>query len=186
MIKVTISEISQADIEDFNNSGLDGTGILLSGGRKKMEVTDQEGNNGVLFIDEETIERLGIEYIKNNTCLEKSVVLGNYSVKLSQNAYYNNLERFPEKTVDVVFHDDKSGERTEVYKNPETGKLYLRMLCNDRFARWMSCDNHYIDQGEIRANIIFQHGSQKEKVTYDDWNGNAAYSGTFNPDFKEG
>ena len=39
------------------------------------------------------------------------------------------------------------------------------------------------DGSEPRANLIFECGGQKEKVRYDDWNGVAAYSDTFNQNF---
>lgn len=66
----------------------------------------------------------------------------------------------------------------------DTGKL-----CNEPFARWLVCRERqgwWEDGACVRPNITFRHRKQTEKVRYDDWNETAAYSDTFNPNFREG
>ena len=184
---INIRDFTQQDIDDINKSGCNEE--AFADGRKIVEATDEAGNKAELYVKSEDIDRLGIDYLRDNITLEYSTFFEKWFAKLSQNAYYNDLERYPEKIIDVDYIEDKYGESTEIYKNRETGRLYMRMLCNEPFARWMSCHRdsqyQYTDDYEIRANIIFRHGQQTEKVTYNDWNGNAAYSNTFNPNFRE-
>lgn len=71
----------------------------------------------------------------------------------------------------------------------DNGGYLMRQLCREPFARWLTCYKHqgwWEDGNRIRPNITFRHRKQTEKVRYDDWNETAAYSDTFNPNFREG
>lgn len=97
----------------------------------------------------------------------------------------------------VVFTDDAGntgicdmdGECTEIWRRLDTGGYLMRKLCNEPFARWLTCHKcgaSWMDGNCIRPNVTFRNGTQTETVLYDDWNGTAAYNSTFNPNFKKG
>lgn len=99
-------------------------------------------------------------------------------MKCSQNSWYNDLERNPEKVIKVMFVGIEDGTGREVYRGIETQRYYLReVYANQRFAKWYLCGERRVpeDGREPRPNLIFQLGDQTEKVVYDDWNGVAAY-----------
>ena len=82
--------------------------------------------------------------------------------------------------------DEISDYISEVTGFCHNGRYYLRDVSNrEPFAKWYICGKRRVfeDGNEPRANLIFQCGEQQEKVIYDDWNGVAAYSDTFNPNF---
>lgn len=186
-MKLEIRPMNTEEIKTLNDCGMPGDS--LSNVRKTVVFVDDNWNTGKLFIETEIIERLGTTYIAAHSKLEYSQVLEEWIPKLSQNDYYNDQKRNPHRTIEVRFIEEKCGEQTEVWQNIETGNYYLRMLCNEPFARWMTCGNRmtgWQDRNEIRPNITFKHGEQTETVRYDDWNGVAAYSDSFNPNFREG
>ena len=81
------------------------------------------------------------------------------------------------------------GECTEIWRRLDTGGYLMRKLCNEPFARWLTCQEcgaSWMDGNCIRPNVTFRNGTQTETVLYDDWNGTAAYNSTFNPNFKKG
>jgi len=179
---LTIRDFTEQDIERLNNVGFNGKSF--SEDRKVLEFEDETGATATMYIDDWKIDQLGEDYIRDNATLEHSEVLEHHVVTLSQANFYNDLIRFPAKEIEVEYVRTKEGERTQIYKCEKTGKYYLRMLCNEPFARWMSATNRgELDVANIRANITFVHNGQKETVTYNDYNGNAAYSDTFNKDF---
>lgn len=185
-MKLEIRLMTSEEISELNGCGM--PGHELANNRMTVVVMDTEGNTGKMFLETEIIERLGTKYIAAHTTLEYSEVCKEWFPKLSQNDYYNNPERNPTRTVEVRFIEEKCGENTEVWQNVETGDYYLRMLCGESFARWMTCGNRmtgWQDRSEIRPNITFKHGEQTETVRYNDWNGVAAYSDSFNPNFRE-
>lgn len=97
--------------------------------------------------------------------------------------------RNPPKTIDVEFVCDMDGECTEIWRRLDTGGYLMRKLCNEPFARWLTCHEcgaSWMDGNCIRPNVTFRNGTQTETVLYDDWNGTAAYNSTFNPNFKKG
>lgn len=97
--------------------------------------------------------------------------------------------RNPPKTIDVEFVCDMDGECTEIWRRLDTGGYLIRKLCNEPFARWLTCHEcgaSWMDGNCIRPNVTFRNGTQTETVLYDDWNGTAAYNSTFNPNFKKG
>ena len=182
-MKVTVLPIDQEDREQYKDFRSD-----VLEGRKKVLFDDEAGHTAVLYLEESLIEKLGVQYIEQNATVRFCEFFGTWEAKVSQNAYYNDPKRNPPRTVRVIFVSEKYGENTEVYRNVETGDFYLRMLCNEPFARWMTCDKRmtgYQDRAEFRPNITIENveNGQKEKVYYHDWNGTAAYADTFNPDF---
>lgn len=108
---------------------------------------------------------------------------------VSWNAYKNDQTRNPPKTIDVEFVCDMDGECTEIWRRLDTGGYLMRKLCNEPFARWLTCHEcgaSWMDGNCIRPNVTFRNGTQTETVLYDDWNRTAAYNSTFNPNFKKG
>ena len=74
--------------------------IVLTG-RKAVVFTDADGNAGRLYMKEEDIDLLGKQYIAENSTLEYSKVCEEWFPKVSWNAYKNDPQRNPPKTIDV-------------------------------------------------------------------------------------
>lgn len=187
-LTVELVGMTQKDFDRFNKCGLDAFPCLA--GRYKLAVSDQLGHEGITYMEITEFNKLGIDYIRSHAALEYSEVCDEWFVKISQNDYYNNLERNPSKCVAVRFIEMKCGENTEVWQDASSGQYYLRMLCNEPFARWMTCggrSTRWEDRSEIRPNVTFMNtaNGEIETVRYNDWNGTAAYSDTFNPDFRK-
>ena len=183
-MKVEIRDITKKEAEPYG----DNADIVLTG-RKAVVFTDDAGNTGTLYMKEEDVELLGEQYIAENSQMEYSKVCEEWIPTVSWNAYKNDQTRNPPKTIDVEFVCDMDGECTEIWRRLDTGGYLMRQLCREPFARWMTCYNRqgwWEDGSYIRPNITFRHGTQTETVFYDDWNGTAAYSRTFNPNFKKG
>ncbi|MDE6021599.1 MAG: hypothetical protein K2H01_11465 [Ruminococcus sp.] len=158
-------------------------------GRIKVTATDEDGNTAEMFIEQEIADRLGEEYIREHIAMYYSKALCGWFLKLSQNDYFNDTERYPEKVIQVKFDGIEGGTGREIYKGIETGHYYLREVHfpRERFAKWYVCGKRRSedDGNEPRANLVFECNGQREKVQYDDWNGVAAYSNNFNEAFSD-
>jgi len=186
--RLVIRPMNDAEIAELNacNSGL---GDQTAKERQTVQYTDENGNTGYAYVENALIEELGFEYIATHCSLRYSSVFNTWECNLSQEDYRNDPARNLPRTVKVRFVEDKAGENTEVWQNIESGQYYLRFLCREPFAKWMTCGNRmsgWQDQNTIRPNITFRHGAQEETVRYKDWNGSAAYADTFNPNFRKG
>lgn len=153
----------------------------------KVIFTDDGGHEGYLIMPTELVNAAGLEYIRDHAILEYSSFLEEYIVRVSFNDYHNDLERNPVKTIEVKFIGIQEGTGREIYKDTD-GRYLLRenIFPKERFARWYACGNRLPsgdDGDEVRPNLIFCCDGQQEKVRYDDWNGVAAYSDTFNEEF---
>ena len=154
----------------------------------KVIFTDDGGHEGYLIMPTELVNAAGLEYIRDHAILEYSSFLEEYIVRVSFNDYHNDLERNPVKTIEVKFVDIQPGTYREIYKDA-TGKYYLRedFYPRENFAKWYICGNRIPgdDDGyEARPNLIFCCDGQQERVRFDDWNGVAAYSDTYNRSFR--
>lgn len=182
-------QIEIRDITPEEAAPYGGPTSAVLAGRKTVVFTDADGNSGKLYMKEEEIDVLGQQYIAENSIMKYSELCDEWFPAVSWNAYKNDPARNPPKTIDVEFVCDMEGECTEIWRRLDTGGYLMRQLCREPFARWLTC---YKRQGwweggnRIRPNITFRHGKQTEKVRYDDWNETAAYSDTFNPNFREG
>lgn len=153
----------------------------------KVSVSDEWNHNGYCYIAKSDVERLGLDYIKDHVRLEHSEVLEEYFVRMSQNDWYNDIQRNPEKVIPVAFVGIENGTGRQIYKGLESGRYYLREVSShEKFAKWLIGGKRRLpdDGNEPRANLVFLCDGQTEKVTYDDWNGVCAYSNTFNEQFK--
>lgn len=155
----------------------------------RIKLTAQEdGHTAELYVQEEVVNRLGEDYIRSHTSMRYNRFTGQYELSLSQNDYYNDLTRNPEKVVEVKFEGIEEGSGREIYRGTETGRYYIRdnFYPRETFAKWYVCGARRSrdDGNEARSNLIFKHGEQQERVRYDDWNGVAAYRDTFNKDFR--
>lgn len=187
-LNVEVCEVSAEDREQFEESGMD-PDVCLDG-RYKLVVSDNREHKGVTYMEIAEFDKLGIDYIRNHATLEYSDVCKEWFVKISQNDFHNDPSRNPPKNVIVRFVEMKNGESTEVWQNIDSGRYYLRMLCNEPFARWITCGRRstgWENRREIRPNITFMNADngEIETVHYDDWNGTAAYSDTFNQNFRK-
>lgn len=182
-------EIEIRDITPEEADPYGGNNSAVLAGRKTVVFTDADGNSGKLYMKEEDIELLGESYIAENSTMEYSKVCEEWFPKVSWNAYKNDSTRNPPKTIDVEFVCVLEGTDAEIWKRTDNGGYLMRQLYREPFASWLTCYKHqgwWEDGNRIRPNITFRHGKQTEKVRYDDWNGTAAYSDTFNPNFREG
>lgn len=186
-MKIEIKNVEINDIDRYNQCGMDGRTILA--GHVKLIATDDDGNTGITYLEEKVVEKLGVAYIKDHITLTYSDICQEFFVNISQNDFKNDPTRNPARCVTVRFLGTKNGENTEVWQNTDSGCYYLRMLSNEPFARWMTCGGRstgWVDRKEIRPNVTFMNAEngEIETVRYDDWNGTAAYSDTFNPNFR--
>lgn len=158
-------------------------------GRVKIVLTDDEGNTAELFVEQKDVDRLGEDYIRSHISMYYNKVLCGWFAKMSENDYYNDQKRNPEKVITVKFCGIERGTGREVYRDVETKRYYLRenFYPRETFAKWYICGKwRKVDDGnEPRANLIFECNGQREKVRYDDWNGVAAYGDTFNKEFSK-
>jgi len=156
-------------------------------GRVKIVTTDDNWNTAELFVEQKIVDRLGEDYIREHITMRYDEMLGEWFSGFSQNDYYNDISRNPEKVIVVKFFGLEEGTGREIYKGVETGRYYLREnhYPREAFAKWYICrKRRAVDDGnEPRANLIFECNGQREKVRYDDWNGVAAYRDTFNKEF---
>lgn len=176
--------VSDKDRKEFEESL--GSARMLDG-CTKVVVTTEEGDNGYCFMEDKVIEKLEKPYIESHAELRYSTFLEQWNVKVSENDFYNDLEKYPEKEIRLTFCGVEAGTGREIYKGIDSKRYYLREVHYPRedFAKWLVCGSRrFIDDGdEPRANLVFVLDGQKEKVRYDDWNGVAAYPDTFNRDF---
>ena len=181
-MKIVFTKPTKADYEEFQKTLGDGS---VLDGRIKIIVTDENGNTGCTFMLEAQREKLGDEYITSHAELEYSSFCEEYHVKISENDFYNDPAKYPVKVIPLDF-EGTEGCR-EIYRGKESGKIYIREnhFPKEQFAKWYICGKHRsVDDGnEPRANLIFEYNGQQERVRYNDWNGVAAYSDTFNVDF---
>lgn len=185
--KVKFLDVTDKDRVEFTSSL--GSSEMLNG-RKKIVVKDIDNNEGSLYLQNDLIKKLGKNYIKSHVILCYNKTLEDWFVKLSQNDYYNDLSRNPEKEIKVEFCGVQKGTGREIYRDTETKRYYLRE-CHypkEDFAKWFVCGTKNPDSlndvgDEPRANLIFVCERKKERVRYDDWNGVCAYSDTFNKYF---
>lgn len=184
-MRVNFTVPTTQDYEDFKSAGLNASACLDD--RIKAVIETEDGNSAPLYIDRETYERLGEKYISSNITLSYSESLEEWVAKLSQNAYYNSTVRYPEKMIQVSFVGYRHEDGAEIYRSQENSShYYLRQVsAQEPFARWFGCKGRSrTDSGsELRSNLVFIHNVQTERIRYDDWNGVAAYSDTFNPNF---
>lgn len=179
-MKAKYSPIAEADLQQY-------TCPEILQDRTRVDVTDENGNTGYCYMENHRIQKLGKAYIEAHAKLEYSEVCRSWFVSVSENDFYNDETRNPPKEIPLVYVGTDARTGREEYRGIETGRHYLREVSRrEPFAKWYVCGNRRtIDDGdEPRANLVFILGDQREKVTYDDWNGVAAYSNTFNPDFR--
>lgn len=183
-MKVKVINPTQQDYEKFQHTI--GNAAALDG-RVKLICTDDEGHVGELFVERDCFERLGLTYIEEHAKLEYSELCEEWFVRMSENDWWNDQKRHPDKVIPVRFIGIENGTGREIYKGIESGRYYLREVSRrESFAKWFVCGTRRMpdDGNEPRPNLIFQLGDQQERVVYDDWNGVAAYPKQFNKNFR--
>lgn len=182
-MKIKFSAPTEYDYREFEDT----LSRSCLDGKIKITATDDEGHTGELFIQQECMDRLGADYIKSHIEIYYNKTLCGWFLKLSENDYYNDIERNPVKVMQVKFEGIEGGTGREIYKEIETEKYFLREnhFPREKFAKWYVCGKRRIsDDGyEARANLVFECNGEQEQVKYDDWNGVAAYHDTFNEKF---
>lgn len=184
-MKIIVTTPTSQDYKKFCSVGMNAEACLAD--CVKLICQDDAGHVAESFMKQDEFDRLGLAYIEQHAKLEHSEVCDEWFMKCSQNSWYNNLERNPEKVIKVMFVGIEDGTGREVYRGVETHRYYLREVhANQRFAKWYLCGERRVpeDGREPRPNLIFQLGDQTEKVVYDDWNGVAAYKEQFNKNFR--
>lgn len=184
-VTVRFSEPTPEDIQPYIDQGFNVEAIDFPN-RVKVSVSCDD-KTGYVFMERETVERLGTAYIADHATLERC--LDEYCVIVSQNDWYNDLSRNPERVIPVRFVKTENGTGREIYRGLENDRYYAREVYfpRENCAKWFCYGgNANAGDGNLpRPNIIFECDGQREKVTYDDWNDTMAYSGTFNKDFNK-
>lgn len=179
---VQIEPVSSVTIKEFESCNFN----IDWSRRRKIIVTNGQ-HIGYVLEDIGEIEKLGLEYIADHAMLRHDRILDDYTVTISRNDYYNDLARNPVKVIPVRFVEIEPGTGREVYRGIEDNRFYLREVAStEDFAKWYICGTHRrMDDGsEPKPNLIFlNRNGQRERITFDDWNGTAAYSETFNENF---
>ena len=180
---VQITEPTQADIQPFLDQGFN----IDFSDRVKITATKSTGETGYCYMQRETVNRLGERYIADHAVLEWQNSIEEYGLFVSQNDWYNDLQRNPERVIPVRYVGQEDGTWRELYQDDD-GNRYAREVYYPRenCAKWYCYgkDRNASDGWHPRPNTIFEHNGQREKVTYDDWNNVMAYSETFNKDFR--
>lgn len=162
-------------------------GIDLDGRIKIM--AEDGGKTAVTYMQIDVYNRLGADYITENIQLEYSAFCDEWFINISENNYYNDTTRNPERTIELEFVAVQNSAGAEIYRDVESGKYWLRYVSNrEDFAKWLVCGTRAPqndDGNEPRPNITLKHGQQTERLTYHDWNGTCAYSDTFNRNFSK-
>lgn len=177
-MKVFFTSPTKQDQKELEDAGLKAS---LLDDRVKIVAVDDDSHVGTLFMGQKDYDRLGEDYIRQNVSMQFSKFTNSWFVRVSENNFYNDQARNPDKIIPVSFVEIENGTGRQVYRG-EDGRYYLRDVSNrEPFAKWYICGKRRVfeDGNEPRANLIFQCGEQQEKVIYDDWNGVAAYSDTF-------
>ena len=181
-LTVTFTTPTPEDISSYDPGILDG--------RIKLIVEDSDGHQAINFMEREKYNRLGEDYIREHIRIRFDKFVEEWFVNLSENDYYNDPERNPERVIHVEFVAIETGTGNQIFRSPETRRFFIRECAYPRenFAKWWVCGTRLRpgDGDPPRANLIFECRGQREKVRYDDWNGTAAYSDTFNKDFWRG
>lgn len=131
-MQVSFAVPTTQDYEIFNSFGLNAADCLDD--RIKAVFENGNGNSAPLYIHRSTYERLGEEYISSQTTLSYSESLEEWVARLSQNAYYNSTERYPEKMVSVSFVGYRHEDGAEIYRSKEDSSHY--------FMRQVSAQEH--------------------------------------------
>lgn len=183
-MKVMFDVITPKDRAAFIEDGFD-AGILDD--RIKVTAEDADGNRAYTYMQQRQVEKLGLDYIRSHLTMEFSTFFGEWFIKVSENDYYNDLQRNPEKVIPLEYIGNENGTGREIYRGLQSGKYYLRenFYPRENVSKWYICGKQRRpdDGTEARPNLIFACNGQMEKVRFDDWNGVAAYSDTFNPLF---
>lgn len=137
-MKITVAVITPQDYEKFNAVGMNAEACLAD--RVKLICQDDAGHVAESFMKQDEFDRLGLAYIEQHAKLEHSEVCDEWFMKCSQNSWYNDLERNPEKVIKVMFVGIEDGTGREVYRGIETQRYYLREVhAHQLFAKWYLC-----------------------------------------------
>lgn len=178
-IITTFSKPDENDLQKYRKQNIDIT--------DRMKITVQFNQNiGETFILVQDYERFGETYIKDHVSLTYSPFFECWYVGVSEDDYYNDPVKNPEKTIPLELIKIEREICREVYKGIEDENYYLRSVSNwENIAAWLIIkENDSLANGlPPKPNTIFKCGSEIEKVVYRDYNGVCAYSDTFNCNF---
>lgn len=77
---------------------------------RRIKITARDdGHTAELFVEQEIISKLGEDYIRSHVTMYYNKALCGWFMKLSQNDYYNDTERNPEKVIQVEFDGIEGG-----------------------------------------------------------------------------
>lgn len=122
-MNVVFSQPTEDDYRKFTDSLTDASCLE---GRVKITAQTDDGHTAELFVEQAIVDRLGEEYIRSHITVYYIESLCGWFAKISENDYYNDPERNPEKVIHVKFAGIENGTGREVYKDIETWRYYLR------------------------------------------------------------
>lgn len=144
-MKIIVTPPTSQDYKKFCSAGMNAEACLAD--RVKLICQDDAGHVAESFMKQDEFDRLGLAYIEQNAKLEHSEVCDEWFMKCSQNSWYNDLERNPEKVIKVMFVGIEDGTGREVYRGVETHRYYLREVhANQRFAKWYLCGERRVPE----------------------------------------
>lgn len=136
-MKITVAVITPQDYEKFNAVGMNAEACLAD--RVKLICQDDAGHVAESFMKQDEFDRLGLAYIEQHAKLEHSEICDEWFMKCSQNSWYNNLERNPEKVIKVMFVGIEDGTGREVYRGcRDTSLLSARGTRQPAFCQVVS------------------------------------------------
>ena len=135
-MKITVAVITPQDYEKFNAVGMNAEACLAD--RVKLICQDDAGHVAESFMKQDEFDRLGLAYIEQHAKLEHSEVCDEWFMKCSQNSWYNDLERNPEKVIKVMFVGIEDGTGREVYRCRDTSLLSARGTRQPAFCQVVS------------------------------------------------
>ena len=166
-MKITVAVITLQDYEKFNAVGMNAEACLAD--RVKLICQDDAGHVAESFMKQDEFDRLGLAYIEQHAKLEHSEVCDEWFMKCSQNSWYNDLERNPEKVIKVMFVGIEDGTGREVYHGqwdgyPEgqgiTALTFLRDKMDLELFKEALRNSSYIPSEELTA-LWKQYGADE-------------------------
>lgn len=185
-MNIKIEPVSEMDIAEYIKTFGNSDVANIFDDRVKLTATDDDGRSAYVFIEQNRVFMLGLDYIRSHAKVQKLGFLDEWYVTISEDDFYNDPVKNPPQTIHLQFCGIESGTGREVYRDITSKRYYLRYVSpSECFAKWYICGTlRRLDDGDPpRPNITFECNGQTELVRYRDWNGVAAYSDTFNPNF---
>ena len=99
-MKVFFTSPTKQDQKELEDAGLKAS---LLDDRVKIVAVDGDSHVGTLFMGQKDYDRLGEDYIRQNVSMQFSKFTNSWFVRVSENNFYNDQARNPDKIIHVSF-----------------------------------------------------------------------------------